>query len=88
MSDFEWTMADHVCRVCFSRVVKRKMFNGMMVYRCTGCGVEREGKSASVICACGMKLRTGVDLGIRCKRNPDPTPECPLEIIAEQSQSP
>lgn len=77
-----WVLTDHVCRVCFSRVLMRETFDMKRVYRCSGCGIEKQGDSEAAICACGMKLKTGVDAGIRCARNPAPTPEFPAEITA------
>lgn len=79
-----WAITDHVCRVCFGRVLARETFDHRRIYRCSNCGVEREGKSELAICCCGIKLKTGVDAGIRCAINPQPTPELPSEVIAEQ----
>ena len=77
---------DHICRVCFSRLMTRVTFDRRRIYRCTGCGVEMEGKSEAAICCCGIKLRSGKDAGIRCKSNDERSPENPFEIIAEQAE--
>lgn len=87
-TDFRWQLTDHCCRVCFSRVLVRETFDHRRVYRCAGCGAEREGRSPSVICSCGMKLKTGVDAGLRCSVNPDKSPEFPAEIIAALAEIP
>lgn len=79
---FQWQLTDHCCRVCFSRVLMRKQAGGKNVYRCAGCGAEKEGDSAATICACGMKLKTRVDAGVRCMVNMDRSPEFPAEIVA------
>lgn len=81
-----WAITDHVCRVCFARVLVRETFDHRRVYRCTGCGIEREGRSEAAICACGIKLKTGVDAGIRCARAEAPTPEFPAEVTAVQAE--
>lgn len=89
MSDegrYLWSLEGHVCRVCFGRVLMRETFDRKRVYRCSNCGVEREGQSAATICACGIKLKTNVDAGIRCKAASTPTPEFPSEIVAAQAE--
>jgi len=81
---FAWALTDHCCRACFSRVLVRETFDRRRIYRCAGCGIEREGRAESSICCCGMKLKTGVDAGLRCGANPDRSPEFPAEIVAAQ----
>jgi hypothetical protein len=85
---FSWALTDHCCRVCFSRVLVRETFDRRRVYRCAGCGVEQEGRSEAAICACGIKLKTGVDAGIRCEVSASRSPEFPAEITASQKQAP
>jgi DNA-directed RNA polymerase subunit RPC12/RpoP len=82
-----WTIVDHICRVCFSRVLMRQD-DGRRIYRCAGCGVEAEGRTEAVICTCGIKLKTGVDAGIRCSAATNPTPEFPSQITASQVAPP
>lgn len=83
-----WAITDHCCRVCFSRVLVRETFDHKRVYRCAGCGVEAQAHSEASICACGIKLKTGVDAGIRCQVNPDPRPEFPAQVTAAQAEPP
>lgn len=83
-----WAITDHVCRVCFGRVLVREMFDRRRVYRCACCGAEAEGKSESAICSCGIKLKTGLDAGIRCAVNHERTPEWPAEITCAQIEPP
>lgn len=83
-----WALTDHCCRVCFSRVLERETFDRKRVYRCAGCGIEKEGSSESAICACGIKLKTGVDAGIRCEVSKNRSPEWPAEITASQATVP
>lgn len=80
--EYTWALTPHCCRVCFSRVLVRETFDRRRVYRCAGCGVEQEGRSEAAICCCGLKLKTGVDAGIRCVVSQDRTPEFPQEITA------
>jgi len=82
--DDAWRIEDHVCRVCFSRILSRAMGDGSRQYRCANCSVAGEGRTPAVICSCGLKMRGGKDLGVRCVRNDKPTPEAPAEIIARQ----
>lgn len=83
-AEFVYKITDHVCRVCFGRVLVRITVDYRKIYRCSCCGVEREGKTEAAICTCGVKLRNKTDLGIRCMVNTQRTPECPSEIVAEQ----
>jgi ribosomal protein L37AE/L43A len=87
-----WTLEDHVCRSCFGRLVSRPLDSGLSQYQCSNCGLVREGHSAEVLCACGMKVRkslrnamtgnTLIDAGIRCIRNTNTSPEFPSLIVA------
>lgn len=77
-----WALTAHCCRACFSRVLVRETFDHRKIYRCSGCGIEREGRSPAVICSCGIKLKTNVDAGIRCHANENKSPEFPAEITA------
>jgi len=83
-----WAITDHVCRCCFGRVLMRETFERKRVYRCSNCGLESEGKTEAAICCCGIKLKTGLDAGIRCAISHDRTPEWPAEITAMQIQPP
>lgn len=80
--EITWTLTPHVCRACFGRVVMRVTDDFKRVYRCSNCGIERDGQNEKTICCCGIKLRHGRDVMMRCQPNPAPTPECPSEIIA------
>lgn len=87
-SEFVWALTDHCCRACFSRILVRETFDARKIYRCAGCGIEKEGHRPTVICSCGIKLKTGVDAGIRCERNAARSPEFPAEITAAQADRP
>ncbi len=78
-----WRLEPHCCAGCFGRLLSREDGDAR-VYRCSNCGAEASGHRASVLCSCGIKLRTGKDAGIRCVAAADPTPECPSQIVAEQ----
>ncbi len=80
-----WVIADHICRICLSRVLERATFDSQRkVYRCSNCETEAEGPGPQVLCCCGMKIRAGRDLGVRCVPNPRRTPENPARIVAQQ----
>lgn len=79
-----WRIEDHVCRICFSRVLSRPDSDGGRVYRCSGCGSRAVGHSPSLVCACGLKTRNGHNLGIRCIVNDAPSPEAPVQVVARQ----
>lgn len=83
-----WVITAHVCRCCFGRVLMREAFDRKKTFRCSNCGIEAEGRTEAAICSCGIKLKTGVDAGIRCGPNPDKTPEFPSEIVASQAPLP
>ena len=82
----DWELTDHCCRVCFSRVLRRAIVQtiGDYEYRCSGCGVTGDGSHPRAICSCGLKLKNGKDMGVRCVKNDAVTPECPFEIVARQ----
>ena len=86
--DYVWAITDHACRCCFSRVLVRETFDHKRVYRCSGCGIEAEGRSEAAICACGIKLKTGVDAGLRCSVSAIKSPEWPAEITCTQVTAP
>jgi len=82
-------LTDHVCRVCFGRILRRAAGDGQhRVYRCTNCGQQTTARAVSSLCACGAAMRTGRNLGLRCVRNPDPRPELPNEIVARLTETP
>lgn len=82
---YVWRIEQHVCSRCFGRILSRAIGDGINRYRCADCGLTKDGKTASVMCSCGMKLRGNKDMGIRCERNENPTPEFMVEICAKQN---
>jgi hypothetical protein len=83
-----WQFTEHACRVCFGRVMMREAFDRRRTYKCSICEAEAEGASESAVCRCGIKLKTGIDAGIRCQRSDSPTPEFPAVITAVQATIP
>lgn len=87
-----WELTDHACRVCFGRVLKGDVpadyvgpdADHVHRYRCSNCGAEAISRLVSSVCACGIRLKSGRDAGIRCERNLEPTPEFPSLIVAAQ----
>ena len=82
----------HVCRACFGRIASEPAADGQRRYFCACCGLEAVGHKASVVCACGIKLRKAkgdgrtsevlVDAGIRCHENRSRSPEFPAVYVA------
>lgn len=83
-----WQITSHICRVCFGRVLMREAFDRRKTYRCSCCGAEADGASEAAVCCCGIKLKTGIDAGIRCTPNEARSPEFPAEITACQATIP
>jgi hypothetical protein len=52
MSD-TWSWADHACRTCFGRLVKRTAPGGAPVFECGNCEVTAKG-TPDGICGCGV----------------------------------
>ena len=83
-----WRLEPHVCRSCFSRLVSKPADDDdhHRLYHCPNCGLEAEGTRASVLCACGTKIRRGkgsfADAGLRCHANSNPTPDFPHLFVA------
>jgi hypothetical protein len=80
----------HVCVSCLGRVLSRALpdLDGVAatsrLYRCADCGVEKEGSTSAVICACGFRVSGRATIGLRCEPNPDKSAEFPAEIVAKQ----
>lgn len=79
-----WAIEDHVCRICFSRILSMPAEGRGRIYRCAGCGEQATSANPSSICACGIKLKNGRDLGVRCVINDAPSPEAPVQVVARQ----
>lgn len=79
-----FVLLDHVCRVCYGRLVAEISVEGKRTgkVRCSDCGLEESGDYRA-LCCCGLKLRNGKDAGFRCVLNLDITPEMPAEIIVK-----
>ena len=67
------------------RVLARETFDAKRIYRCSNCGIEREGRGEAALCCCGIKFgKAQRDAGIRCVVNTHRTPECMSEIVAQE----
>ena len=78
-----WRLTDHVCRVCFGRVLERwddTPDGKIQVVRCANCATELWHQPVTHLCCCGLKTSRGKDAGLRCRRNERPTPEQPAEL--------
>jgi hypothetical protein len=74
-----WTLAEHVCRHCFSCVLVRTDDAGRAIARCSGCDLEAIG-GPEAICACGS-LPDNFRVKLRCVRNEHRTAETPAAIV-------
>jgi ribosomal protein L37AE/L43A len=93
-SNDTFRLENHVCRLCFSRLVSRPYAGTVRAYVCTNCGATETGITPSVLCSCGITIRkpkrsgasgiTLVDAGIRCVRNENPTPEFPSIFVGKE----
>ena len=70
----QYKIVDHVCRVCFGRILVSDS-----QARCADCGAS--GKTVHEVCTCGTLLRTKTNAGLRCVKNPEVSIECPAEIV-------
>lgn len=82
MEQMKWSITDHVCKACFGRLLVCRDEHGKLHVRCADCGLQADG-SHKALCACGQKLNTGGDAGLRCRPNPNQGPDAPQEIIVE-----
>lgn len=80
MQAHRYKKLDHVCRICFGRLLSFKDENGDEQVECADCGVVKKGGHKS-LCVCGSKLNSGKVAGFRCIPNPDIRPEVPAQIV-------
>jgi hypothetical protein len=76
----QWEITDHVCRLCFGRLLRRLDSDGKPLIRCADCGTSVKGP-VEALCACGAKLRNGRLAGLRCAPNSASTIEQPAQIV-------
>lgn len=83
-------LLDHACSVCGGRILLGAPVEGRgeakRQVRCAECGAGAEvGAKArapyEALCMCGVRLSTGADAGLRCRKVEAPTPERPQEVI-------
>lgn len=80
-----WSIEQHVCRACGGRLLSRDAGEQGDEYRCSNCGTTATGRRPWVLCGCGIRIRGAVDAGLRCRPNPERTPESPGEIVVMPS---
>jgi len=74
-----WEVTDHVCRLCFGRLLRR-VAAGVTTVRCAQCDTEVTGR-VETLCACGAKLPNGRLAGLACRVNPAPTLEQSARVV-------
>ena len=82
--DNYYRLTNHVCRICFGRVLERDIADDKLTFKCSNCGTETVSANVHSLCCCGMKLRNSKDAGVRCLISPNQRPEMPSEIVAMQ----
>ena len=77
-SEDTWTITDHICAICFGRILRSTDKTRTC---CSNCGIESR-EQWEDLCCCGIRLKKGRDAGIRCVKNPDPGPGLPAQVVA------
>ena len=79
-----FSLANHVCRRCFGRLLSAPGTGNNRRYVCSNCGESASGQSPDVLCACGMTLKErGPNIRLLvCTPNPNPTAELPSLFVA------
>jgi len=75
-----YNKTDHVCRICYGRLLSLKDDSGADHIECADCGTKKKGTHLA-LCACGNRFLTGKKAGFRCVKNTDKSPERPNEIV-------
>ncbi|MBK7491140.1 MAG: hypothetical protein IPI17_03335 [Nitrosomonas sp.] len=65
-------------------MAKHRIPEIVKVFRCADCGRRAVSNDHRDICCCGMKLKDGTDLGVRCVASHDSDTVCQTEIVAKQ----
>lgn len=85
-----WEWADHACRHCASRIVRRTDGPGgeaRPVFECGGCGVRSAGEPDG-ICGCGVLPKSSrPGPRFRCVPNPNRGVASPNAIVIEFSEA-
>lgn len=79
---------DHCCRVCGGRLLAAETDLGSTLVRCSECTAQAETQAKAErlraylpLCFCGVRLASGADAQLRCRRVASPTPERPQEVV-------
>lgn len=80
-----YALTNHICRRCGGgRILER---NGEFI--CSNCEATHHG-DVEGMCFCGVRVKRfgprggEIDLGVRCHRNPKPTPDFPSAVVASE----
>ena len=77
-----WECADHACRHCSGRLLRRVNLEGTVVHRCAECGANAVGEHA-MLCWCGVEVR-GHGMVFECFRNLEVTDSVPQEVLVRE----
>jgi len=83
-----YRVINHVCRVCGGRLLKSDPNStGGVRVRCADCGCREDGNKTNKrlhekVCACGARLTSFGNVGLKCGVNARMSIEMPEEIVA------
>lgn len=77
-----WEIADHSCKVCMGRLLRRTMADGTETHRCCECGASTPGGHEK-LCWCGVEVR-GHGAVFECYRNPERSEAAPQEVLVRE----
>lgn len=88
-----WTLTNHICRHCGGgRILERQDARDpdAREFICSNCEATHHGRDPEAMCFCGMRVKRfgprggEIDPGVRCHRNPKPTPDFPSTVVASE----
>lgn len=81
-----WELIDHMCRLCYGRLLRRNDGQGRQVIHCAECDAEVSGQ-VEHLCVCGARTPNGrYLLGLRCGVNPEQSAASPMRMVVVQCQ--
>lgn len=86
-------LIDHCCRLCGGRLLQRSGEGGPVQVRCAECAAlaecaPHERLPYAALCFCGVRLASGADAGLRCRRAEKRSPERPQEVVVRHEPAP
>lgn len=79
-----WKLTNHCCRICFGRVLKRRLSPSLSEVVCSICDATARGDEPS-LCWCGVEVGAKGKI-LECFLNPKPRPELPPIVLVRERQ--